>query len=96
MTDLVSGQDVERIVGVGRHPTEHRARAVSAEQKVHILHSAECLDMHDAGARDLRQCPYSLALDEGIDLDEWKCSEDRAVAVTLDPWCGLVPNGAPS
>lgn len=59
--------DIERIVGVQRHPTEHWGRAVSAEQRVYILHSQECLD----GPFDLRDCEFSLSLDQGIDPAEW-------------------------
>lgn len=77
MTDLVPAEDIERIVGVQRHPTQHYARAVSAEQTVYILHSHECL----ASGIDLRECRYSLALDNGIRQDEWV--EDQAVVVTV-------------
>ena len=38
MSDLVNPADIERIVGVQRHPKRHYARAVSAEQTVYILH----------------------------------------------------------
>jgi hypothetical protein len=68
MTALVPAEDIERIVGVKRHPTLHLARAVSAEQTVYILHSRECLD----SGVDLRQCRYSLALDNGIRVSEWQ------------------------
>ena len=67
MTELVPADEIESIVGRKRSVKDHYARAVSAEQTVYILHSRECLDMH----ADLRECPWSLALDRGIDLDEW-------------------------
>lgn len=60
-------EDIERIVGTARHEHLHVARAVSSEQQVYILHSRACLTIRP----DLRECPWSLALDEGIDLDEW-------------------------
>lgn len=63
MTDLVPADEIEAIVGVARHQSKHFARAVSAERKVYILHSQGCLD----DEIDLRDCPYSLALDRGID-----------------------------
>jgi len=77
MTNLVPTEDIEAIVGVPRHETQHYARAVSAEQTVYILHSHECLN----SGRDLRECPLSLALDNGIDLDEWV--EDQPVKVMV-------------
>lgn len=74
MTELVPRQDIETIVGVTRHHSQHWGRAVSKERTVYILHSQECLDEYnlctDSGV-DLRDCPYSLALDEGIELEEW-------------------------
>ena len=79
MSDLVNPDDIERIVGVERHRTRHYARAVSAEQTVYILHSVECRAMYD----DLRDCPWSLALDRGIDEYDWSDREDRAVLVRV-------------
>jgi len=67
MSDLVPADRIEAIVGAVRHPTDHIGRAVSAEETVYILHSQEC---RDSGV-DLRECPYSLALDFGIDLGGW-------------------------
>lgn len=85
MSDKVASKDIERIVGVKRHATEHWARAVSAEQIVYILHSAEC----KAHYSDLRRCLYSRVLDLGIDVDEW--AEDEPVAICI--WDGrLVPD----
>ncbi len=79
MSEKVPPDQIEQIVGTERHRTRHYARAVSAEQTVYILHSRECCDRYD----DLRDCPWSLALDRGIDLDEWKGREDRAVLVRV-------------
>lgn len=78
MSDLVPREDIEGIVGAPRHATKHQARAVSAEQTVYILHSHACLD-HGG---DLRDCPYSLALDNGIRPDEW--TEDAPVTVRIE------------
>ncbi len=77
MTDIVPAEDIERIVGVPRHAHQHWGRAVSAEQKVYILHSQKCLD----SISDLTGCPYSLALDDGIDIEDW--TEDVAVPLLL-------------
>jgi hypothetical protein len=54
MSALVPATDIERIVGVDRHATDHWGRAVSAEQTVYILHAAECL----ASGIDLRDCNF--------------------------------------
>ena len=67
MTQQVPGDRIEAIVGRSRSAKDHYARAVSAEQTVYVLHSRECLDMYP----DLRECPWSLALDRGIDISEW-------------------------
>lgn len=79
MSNLVNPDDIEQIVGTQRHPTRHYARAVSAEQTIYILHSAECRERYD----DLRDCPWSLALDKGIDEYDWSDREDRSVLVQL-------------
>lgn len=77
MVDPVPTEDIERIVGVPRHPTEHYARAVSAEQTVYVLHSQKCLD----SGIDLRECRYSLALDNGIRRSEWVEDEPCPVEI---------------
>lgn len=77
MTDLVPADEIEQIVGARRHSHQHLGRAVSAAQKIYILHSEQC---RDSGI-DLRECPYSIALDRGIDLDWWHKHQDRAVVL---------------
>ena len=52
---------------------------VTAEQRVFILHSQECRDTYP----DLRECPYSLALDRGIELTAWRGLEDRPFVVGI-------------
>ncbi len=92
MTDIVSAEDIERTVGVQRHATEHWGRAVSAEQTVYILHSQQCKDT----TPDLRDCPYSLALDDGIQPADW--TEDVAVPLRIndpDGLAWLVPGSTP-
>lgn len=67
MSNLVPHDEIETIVGAQRHETKHIARAVSDEGIVYVLHSRQCLE----SGIDLRDCPFSLALDEGIDVDRW-------------------------
>lgn len=80
MSDLVATDQIETIVGARRHATGHLARAVSAEQTVYVLHSVQCL----TSGVDLRLCEYSLALDRGIDADDWHGWEDAPVVVDMD------------
>lgn len=79
MSDRVPADQIEQIVGIERHPTRHYARAASAEQTVYILHSEECRRTYD----DLRNCPWSVALDRGIDEYDWSDREDRPVLVRV-------------
>lgn len=89
MTRLEPAHRIEKIVGAKRHPTDHLARAVSAEQRVYILHSAECAAPWH---RDLRDCEYSLALDLGIDLHIWHDFRDQVVTLAIDADTGeLLP-----
>jgi hypothetical protein len=67
VADLVPAEDIEQIVGVQRHTSEHFGRAVSGEERFYILHSRAC---RNSGI-DLRECPFSVALDRGIDPAEW-------------------------
>lgn len=87
MSDIVSADEIEQIVGVKRHATRHYARAVSAGQTVYILHSQTCKD----NTPDLRECAFSLALDNGIDEYDWSDSEDQAVRVTINRSMRLIP-----
>lgn len=79
MTELVPPEDIEKLVGAKRHPTEHIARAVSAEQTVYILHSQQCLD----STPDLTKCAFSYALDLGIDKEDWTEDVPLVVAVVV-------------
>lgn len=65
MTDRVPADQIEGIVGAPRHPTHHIGRLTRGT--VYILHPYTCLGT----TPDLRTCPYSYALDRGIDPDEW-------------------------
>lgn len=79
MTALVPADQIEQIVGAKRHSHQHLGRAASAEQTVYVLHSQTCKD----SGIDLRECTWSLALDRGIDPDDWKGYEDRAVVLAI-------------
>ena len=79
MTNLVPAEHIERIVGARRHPTEHQGRSVSAEQTMYILHSQEC---RDSGI-DLRECPFSRALDLGLNEARWRYYADKAVTLRI-------------
>lgn len=79
MTDLVPAEEIEQIVGARRHPHQHLGRAVSSEQTVYVLHSEKC---RDSGV-DLRECEWSVALDRGIDLDDWAGHVDQAVVLAF-------------
>ena len=79
MSRIESAQQIESIVGAKRHATEHMARAVSAEQCVYILHSKECVGV----GIDLRKCPYSVALDRGIDMNIWGEWQDVSVGLAI-------------
>ncbi|MDM2446245.1 hypothetical protein PP556_14620 [Mycobacteroides abscessus] len=77
MSDLVSPDEIERIVGAKRHATMHIGRAVSSDEMVYVLHSQQCKE----SGIDLRDCPMSLALDLGIERRSWTGYEDRPVAL---------------
>lgn len=77
MTERVPAGEIERIVGRKRDPLHHWARAVSAEQTVYILHSEACRLLNN----DLRDCPYSRALDTGIDEADW--TQDVPVRIRI-------------
>lgn len=86
MTNIVPADQIEQIVDARRHRHQHLGRAVSAEQTVYILHSERCRD----SGTDLRECPYSRLLDNGIDMHWWQEHQDRAVV--LAPYNGrLIP-----
>jgi len=87
MAFRVDSDKIEGLVGATRHPKLHQARAVSDEQMVYILHSQACLDSDI----DLTDCAYSLALDEGIDLQRWEHFQDQAMFVSIEDW-RLVPD----
>lgn len=80
MTRLEPADTIEKTVGATRHATDHIARAISAEQRVYILHPDSCLER----GIDLRSCEYSIALDLPLDLDVWEQRQDTPVRVAID------------
>jgi len=81
MTDIVPEDQIEQIVGVPRHAADHIGRTVPGKPiTVYILHSYDCLDT----GIDLRDCPYSLALDNGIDLARWIQNIPARLAIVDD------------
>lgn len=79
MSNLVPASEIERIVGASRHQTRHYGRVVSTEEIVYVLHSHECKD----SGIDLRECDFSLALDEGIDMEIWDRFQDMSVDLAI-------------
>lgn len=92
MSALVPSEDIEKVVGTWRR-NYHVGRAVSAERTVYILHSILCLARHERGIRDLRDCPFSVALDRGIREGDWSGREDMPVVLDIDREGNLVPTG---
>lgn len=91
MTKLVPSSEIEGIVGAPRDRRLHLGRFNSTEGMVYILHPHWCLD-----EGDLRDCPWSLALDNGIELSEWDGFYDAPVVLTAGGSRGderLVPIG---
>lgn len=67
MSRLVDPGSVEDLVGVKRHLERHYAEARSKPREVVILHARMCKERYP----DLRDCPFSMALDQGIDEAQW-------------------------
>lgn len=62
VADRVPAVDIEQIVGAPRHEWVHFGRADSLQGRFFLLHSRRCV----ATNSDLRECPFSQALDRGI------------------------------
>lgn len=62
MTDKVPADLIEEIVGRQRDQDRHFGRAVSEEEIFYILHPTRCRLRYS----DLRTCPFSRALDNGV------------------------------
>lgn len=90
MTELVSPNDIEAIVGTRRHADLHIGRLDTARDAVFILHPKRCLDL----GHDLRECRFSIALDDGIDPQIWFPWRNQAVvlAVLIDGYLAPIAN----
>ena len=91
MTKREASDEIEAIVGVKRYEILHIGRAVSAEQRVFIMHSKACVE----SGIDLNDCRFSKALDNGIDPQEWDGWEDKPVILDVED-DALVPLGEAS
>lgn len=92
MTDLVPNHKIEQIVGHKRHQRIHFGRAESAERIMYVLHSYNCLEQNP----DLRECEFSVALDNGLDMDFWEDCQDEAVPLSIvdgSLWPDIVAGG---
>jgi hypothetical protein len=90
VTEIVPTDEIEGIVGVSRHDSDHIGRAVTAKQKVYILHSKECLD----SGIDLRECEFSVSLDRGLAFIKWEQSLDVPVVLWISEDGRLLPRQA--
>lgn len=88
MSDLVPKDIIEAMVGTERQETVHMARASTKVNRVYLLHSAECLKEY---GHDLRDCPFSLAMDKGIDTELWEGCLGVPTAVRISDTYGLLP-----
>lgn len=79
MSERVPANEIERIVGKTRHSRIHYGRAVSSEQTIYILHSQNCLEENP----DLRECDFSVAMDNGLDMNVWEKHQDSAVVLSI-------------
>lgn len=92
MSRLESAETIEATVGANRHEVHHIGRAVSAEQRVYVLHSKRCRSDFGKG---LTSCRFSRALDLGILPQEWAGFEDQAVELKISKTTGrLLPQAS--
>lgn len=87
MTDLVDPTQIESIVGTHRRDFDHVANMVTGDEKVYILHSKMCVTLRP----DLRECPFSRALDRGVIESAWDGFKDMPVVVGFIGDHGLFP-----
>ncbi len=80
MTELVPPEDIERLVGTSRMNWHHAVRVDTGEKMVYILHSRECKE----SGRDLRECPFSRALDMGVNMERWSDYFDEPMVAAIE------------
>lgn len=87
VADLVDPGQIERIVGARRHSIKHLGRVVTADHTTYILHSEHCRSR----GLDLRECAFSVAMDDGVDDAEFEGYTDRAIVMGVDSNGVLLP-----
>jgi hypothetical protein len=81
MVDLVDPRKIEEIVGTVRQDFDHVVRA--SVKGVFILHSRMCVETRGTLEIDLRECPYSQALANGVYPEDWLYDEDRPTITAI-------------
>lgn len=87
MANLVPADQIEALVSARRHSVKHLGRHDTATDTIYILHSEQCRAQTD----DLRDCAFSIALDDGVDEDDWDAYHDRPIALAVDSEGFLCP-----
>ena len=90
MTERVPANRIEALVGAKRHPWRHIIRGAMDGPDAglaYILHPDDCRNHWD----DLRDCPWSLALDRGgvwlpDDLPHHVRLRNGELLVDMNPW----------
>lgn len=89
MSNLVDRDKISSLVRAERDYWLHIGRHDFEEEGVYIMHSHLCLSLFP----DLRECPYSKALDKGISVEHWFSWEDDPVYLRNHETYGLIPIG---
>ncbi|MDQ1113971.1 hypothetical protein QE418_003419 [Microbacterium testaceum] len=79
MSEIQDSDVVEATVGTERREDEHLGRAVTAEERMYVLHSRQCIE----SGIDVRACAFSAALDRGIDERVWRDHMDTPVVLAI-------------
>ncbi|MCJ1709266.1 hypothetical protein [Microbacterium sp. VKM Ac-2923] len=91
MSEVQDSDVVEAVVGTERREDEHVGRAVTAEERMYVLHSRRCIE----SGIDVRACAFSASLDRGIDLNVWRDHMDAPVVLGIGDALGdLEPRSA--
>ena len=87
MSTLVDPGEIETIVGARRHSVKHLGRLITETRTVYVLHSHLCRNT----GRDLRECEFSIAMDEGVDWTLFTEQLDRPIIMGVDSRGLLMP-----
>lgn len=77
---VVPSDEIEEIVGCLRFKDKHVGYVMSSRKTVYVMHSHYCRDSNV----DLRQCKYSLAIEDGIDEEVWSGHMDKPMFVEVE------------